>query len=130
MSTAAYCLVAAGLMPILWTGVAKVIGGRSRRFNNHDARGWQSGLTGLPARAHAAHLNSFEAFPLFAAAVLYALHRGLPAEQLDLLALIYIGFRLAYGIFYLTDWATLRSVAWLGALLVALRIFQQAIGMN
>ena len=69
MKTALICVLIAGLMPYLWTTVAKIAG---PRYDNRNVRDWQSKLTGLAQRAHAAHLNSFEAFPFFAAAVLAA----------------------------------------------------------
>ena len=68
MTTALYCVLAAGLMPFLWTGVAKV---RGPRYNNINVRLWQSKLEGAAQRAHAAHLNSF------ACASIYRLALGL-----------------------------------------------------
>jgi uncharacterized MAPEG superfamily protein len=69
MRTALICVLIAGLMPYLWTAVAKVLG---PRYDNRNVREWQSRLTGMAQRAHAAHLNSFEAFPFFAVAVVAA----------------------------------------------------------
>ena len=63
MQTALICVLIAGLMPYLWTAVAKVLG---PRYDNRNVRVWQSRLEGAAQRAHAAHLNSFEAFPFFA----------------------------------------------------------------
>ena len=73
MHTALLCVLFAGLLPYLYTGVAKVAG---PRYDNRDVRGWQGRLAGLPYRANAAHLNSFESFPFFAAAVLAAIATG------------------------------------------------------
>jgi len=115
-------LLAAGLMPFLFTGIAKLTG---TRFNNRNPRTWQAGLEGMPLRAHAAHLNCFEAFPLFAAAVLYALHVGAPADRLGLLALAFVGLRLLFGLLYLANQATLRSLVWALALGVNVAIFFQ-----
>lgn len=120
MSAALTCVLIAGLMPYLWTVVAKVSGAR---YDNRDVRGWQSRLSGLPYRAHAAHLNSFEAFPLFAVAVLVAQAGGADPARIDLLAMAFIGLRLAYGIAYLLDQAALRSLLWLGAMGCAVMIF-------
>lgn len=120
MNTAIYCVIAAGLMPFLWTAVAKISG---PRYNNWKVRDWQAKLEGLPARAHAAHLNSFEAFPLFAAAVLFALWKQAPQATLDLYALSFIGLRLLYGALYLANLATFRSLVWLAAIVCSVRIF-------
>ena len=109
MTTAYWCVLAAGLVPYLFTAIAKLSGSR---FDNRDVRSWQSRLTGLPARAHAAHLNSFEAFPFFAAAVIIAHLAQAPQARIDQLALAFVVLRLAYGICYLANWATIRSLVW------------------
>lgn len=110
MTTAYWCVLAAGLMPYLFTAISKASG---ERYNNRDPRAWQSRLAGLPARAHAAHLNSFEAFPLFAAAVIVAQLAQATQARIDGLALAFIALRLGYGVCYLAGWATLRSLVWL-----------------
>lgn len=112
MHTALICVLLAGLMPYLWTGVAKFTG---PRYDNRDARGWQARLAGLPHRADAAHLNSFEAFPLFAVAVLAAFLTGADAERVMQLSVAFIGLRLLYGVIYLANLAVLRSLVWLAA---------------
>ena len=48
MTTAYWCVLAAGLMPYLFTAIAK---GAGSRYDNRDPRAWQSRLAGLPARA-------------------------------------------------------------------------------
>ncbi|HET9483129.1 MAG TPA: MAPEG family protein [Xanthomonadales bacterium] len=120
MTIAYWCVLAAGLMPFLWTSVAKTTG---ERFNNRTPREWQARLSGLPARAHAAHLNSFEAFPLFAAAVIIADLLDAPQATVDLLALAFIGLRVLYGILYLADQHALRSLVWFAALACTVAIF-------
>lgn len=120
MTTALWCVLVAGLMPLMLTAIAKATG---ERFNNRNPREWQSRLVGMPARAHAAHLNSFEAFPLFAAAVLVAQWTAAPQSRIDALALAFIVFRLAYGALYLADHALARSIAWLLALLCCVALF-------
>jgi uncharacterized MAPEG superfamily protein len=109
MTTAFWCILAAALMPYLFTAIAKATG---KRFDNRDPRTWQSKLTGMPARAHAAHLNSFEAFPFFAAAVIVAQLAQAPQPRIDSLALAFVALRLGFGVCYLAGWATLRSLVW------------------
>lgn len=120
MTTALYCVLAAGLMPFFWTGVAKA---RGPRYNNVNVRLWQSKLEGFAQRAHAAHLNSFEAFPLFAASVIVAQMSGADQGRIDILALSFIGLRVLYGILYLANQASLRSLVWFAALVCAIMIF-------
>lgn len=124
MHTALLCVLVAGLMPFLWTSVAKVAG---PRYDNRDVRGWQARLSGLPQRATAAHLNSFEAFPLFATSVLAALLTGADAERTMWLALAFVALRLAYGLVYLLGIAPLRSLVWFAALGCNVAIFVGAL---
>ena len=125
MYIALICVLAAGLMPYLWTGVAKVTG---PRYDNSDVRGWQAQLVGLPYRAHAAHLNSFEAFPLFGTAVLAAFLTGADAQHVMQLSLAFVGLRLLYGVIYLLDIAALRSLVWFAAMACTVAIWLAAIG--
>lgn len=120
MTIAYWCVLVAGLMPFAWTGIAKASG---ERFNNRTPREWQSRLTGMPARAHAAHLNSFEAFPLFAAAVIIAQQLAAPQGTVDMLAIAFVVLRVLYGVLYLADQHTLRSLVWVGALACTVAIF-------
>ena len=124
MHTALLCVLIAGLMPYLWTSVAKVAG---PRYDNRDVRGWQARLSGLPHRATAAHLNSFEAFPLFASAVLAAFLTGADAERVMQLSLAFVGLRLAYGLIYLLNIAALRSLVWFAGMACVVSIWLAAI---
>jgi uncharacterized MAPEG superfamily protein len=76
---------------------------------------------------HAAHLNSLEAFPLFGIAVLAALWRAAPTAPVDSLALAFTGVRLAYGVAYLFDIPTLRSILWILGLASTIGIFWLAL---
>lgn len=113
MTVALWCVLIAMFLPVLCTSIAKFGSGRYNLRHNHDPRAFLDKLEGLPRRAHAAQLNSFEAFPAFAAAVVIADIVG-NAEQVtqDVLAVLYITSRLLYIICYLADWAALRSLVW------------------
>lgn len=124
MHTALICVLIAGLLPYLWGVVAKVTG---PRYDNVDVRGWQARLTGLPQRAYAAHLNSLEAFPLFAAAVLAALLTGADPLSVMRLSVAFIGLRVLYGVVYLLNLAALRSLVWFAGIGCAVAIFVMAI---
>jgi uncharacterized MAPEG superfamily protein len=124
MQTALICVLIAGLMPYLWTTVAKVTG---PRYDNRNVRAWQERLEGLPWRAHAAHLNSFEAFPFFAAAVLAAIVAHADMQRVAMLSIAFVVARVLYGLVYLWDVAVLRSLVWFAALGCVVAIFVAAI---
>lgn len=123
MTIAYWCVLAAALLPLLFTGIAKFSG---PGFDNRTPRDFQAGLTGMRQRAHWAHLNSIEAFPFFAAAVIVAHQLGAPQARIDWLALAFIACRLVYGLLYMANQATLRSVVWAAGLGCAIAIFVSA----
>ncbi len=126
MIAAYWSVLIAALMPLLFTGIAKFGGGG---FNNRRPRTFQDGLTGWRQRAHWAHLNGLEAFPVFAAAVCIAGIQTADVAVMNGLAITWIVFRLVYGALYISDHATLRSLAWAGALACVIGLFLAAAGI-
>jgi uncharacterized MAPEG superfamily protein len=124
MRTALICVLIAGLMPYLWTAVAKVLG---PRYDNRNVRQWQSRLEGAAQRAHAAHLNSFEAFPFFAAAVLAAIVANADMQRVAMLSIAFVVARFVYGLVYIWNIAMLRSLVWFLGLGCAIAILCFAI---
>ncbi|MBD1597336.1 MAPEG family protein [Pseudomonas typographi] len=124
MTVAYGCVLVAILLPYLCTVTAKVASGRYNRRANHDPRGFLDSLEGLPRRAHAAQLNSFEILPGFAAAVIIGhLAGGAAQGTLDALAVAFIISRLVYIACYLGDWARLRSLVWFVGLCLVVSVF-------
>ncbi len=119
MTTAYWCVLVAGLLPYAGAVAAKA----GARFDNHHPRAWLAALTGWRARAHAAQLNGFEAFPLFAAAVLVAHQTGAPQARIDSLALVFVTARIAYLATYIADLALLRTLVWLVGIVSAVSLF-------
>ncbi len=74
-------------------------------------------------RANAAQLNSFEAFPAFAAAVLVAQYTHAPQHTIDLLAIAWVALRLIYGVLYIANLAALRSLVWFGGVACVVGLF-------
>lgn len=120
MTIAFWCVLVAALMPYLFTGVAKSAPG----YDNRRPRAWLAEREGVHERAHAAQLNSFEAFAPFAAAVVIAQLAG-GAEQgtVDALAVLWLLLRAGYGAAYLGDRDLLRSVLWVAAMAVVIALF-------
>jgi uncharacterized MAPEG superfamily protein len=116
MTIAAYCILIACLLPIVCAGTAKAgMFGKPRReggYDNHNPRAWLAQQTGYRARANAAQANSFEALPLFIAAVLFAQQAKVPQGMVDGLAMAFIVARLGYIAMYLMDRQLARSGVW------------------
>jgi uncharacterized MAPEG superfamily protein len=124
MTTAFWCVLVAGFLPYIATLTAKIGG---QRFDNRNPRDWLDAQAGFRKRANAAQHNSFEAFPLFAAAVIIAHIAGAPQARIDLLAVIFVVARLCYVGCYVADLATLRSLAWFVGIGSAVAIFLAAV---
>ncbi|MCG5260230.1 hypothetical protein EM868_06110 [Cupriavidus gilardii] len=120
MPIAFWCVLIAGILPIVTVGIAKW---GAPAFDNHDPRAWLERQTGRARRADLAHRNHFEAFPMFAAAVLCASHLQAPQARIDELAIAFIVIRVLYTVCYLADRATLRSLCWTLGFLCVLGIF-------
>lgn len=124
MTTAYWCILAAALLPYLWTVVAKTSG---QRYDNRDPRSWLARQDNPRAvRANAAQLNAFEAFAPFAASVLMAQLAGVDPARIALLALVFVGLRVLHGVFYLAGIAALRSLVWAGGFGCVIALIVQA----
>lgn len=107
-----YLILAACLLPYVFTMIAKKAGGFKAK-DNQNPRDFLEQSTGVAKRAHAVQQNSFESLPLFIAAVLMAEYLVMPQSLIMTFGIGYLIFRVLYGICYLANWATLRSIMWL-----------------
>ncbi len=121
MTTAFWCVLVAGLLPYVAIGIAKW--DRSYLAHNNQPREWEATLSGMPARAHAAHLNAFEAFPLFAAGVVIASLAKAAPGTIDNIAMLFVAARIAYLVAYLADTDKLRSLVWMVGLGCSVALF-------
>jgi uncharacterized MAPEG superfamily protein len=121
MTIAEFCLPASVILTILSIVPAKLSGARD--YDNGNPRDPAFYTPGLRARAQGAHLNGYEAFPFFAAAVLVAEMRHAPQGIVDTLAVVFILVRIIYVLLYLGDRPTLRSVVWSVGFFFNLAIF-------
>ena len=121
MTIALWCVLAAGLMPYVWTVYAKV---SSPGFDNNNPREFLASLEGRGQRANWAQMNGFEAFPPFAAAVIIASFiANIEQTTLDSIAICFVVSRFLHGVFYISDNANLRSIVWLVAMACWISIF-------
>jgi uncharacterized MAPEG superfamily protein len=119
MPLAYWCVLVAAILPLAIVVFAKA-GGNG---DNHHPRDSAERLPPVSRRAYAAHLNAYENFPFFAAAVIIAKTQGAPLGALNALAAIYIVLRIAHAALYIGDYATPRSVVFAVAWLINIAIF-------
>ena len=127
MNIAHLTVLLAALIPYLFVGVAK----SSRRYlktGNQDPRAYAETLEGAKRRAYNAHLNGFEAFPVFAAGVMLAEHARVDPNTVATLGVVFVVMRLLHGVLYIVDQDKLRSVAWFVAMACSLGLIAMSIG--
>lgn len=122
MNTLIICLLIAILMPYAVKVVVIRLIKKEAIYDNNHPRIQQAQLTGIGARAVAAHQNGFESLAVFTPAALTAMATNHLGMTIQLLAIIYIVSRVAYNVFYLKNLASLRSLTWLGGVLCCLAI--------
>ncbi len=121
MTIAFWCVLVTGLLP--FTAIAFAKNDKDFLRNNNQPRDWEAKFTGKRARAHAAHLNTFEAFPLFAAAVVIAAICKAPQPIVDGIAIAFVLARVVYIWCYISDRATLRSLVWMVGLATTVSLY-------
>lgn len=119
MPIAVWCILIAAILPLLSVFPAKM----NKEFDNARPRDPDYWKDGFRARAQGAQANGFEAFPLFAVAVIVGLGQGGDPVWIDRLAELFIGLRVIYILCYWTDRATPRSLAWTAGFFATLAIF-------
>ena len=119
MTVAYWMVLVAAILPYVCVTIAKARKG----YDNHAPRAGIEQLDPRRQRAYWAHLNAFEAFPPFAAAVIIAhlAHAAQPA--VNGLAVAFVVARVAHLIFYLNDMATARSLAWTAGMACVVGLF-------
>ena len=109
-----FCIFLAFLITLASKGpVALAMARQKGGYDNSTPRDQQAALNGWGRRAVAAHLNSFEAFPAFAAAVFVAVLGGGDPVWATRLAVTFIAARVLYLPLYIADFPGFRSIVWM-----------------
>ena len=120
MTIAYLCVLIAALLPYCFVGYAKF---STKGYNNNKPRDFLDKLEGKTKRAHYAHLNSFEAFPSFAASIIISQLAGVNQGTISSIAVLFIIFRIFYGFCYIFDQANARSLMWFGGIICVISLF-------
>ncbi|MFN9279582.1 MAG: MAPEG family protein [Betaproteobacteria bacterium] len=126
MALSYWCVLLACLLPIVAAGVAKwgtfSRPAREGGYDNEDPRAWLALQSGRRARANAAQANSFEALPLFIAAVLTAQQLQVQQALIDGLSVAFVLLRVVYLVLYVTNRATARTLVWSAGMAVSIAL--------
>lgn len=128
MTIAYGCILIAIVLPIIWASVAKSPAFKDKSFDNSRPREGLAALSGRAQRANWAQQNAFEALPGFIGAVLIAIVAGVSATLINTLAVIFIVARIAHGICYIGDQATVRSLVWSVGMVCVIALIVVAMG--
>ena len=120
MTIALWCVFVAGILPYPLAMLSK----SGRPYDNAKPRlpappGWR-------LRAEWAQQNAWEAFAPFAAAVLIAHWVHASQAGVNLLALLFIAFRLGHAAAYIGNRPSLRSLLWTGGLACVIGLYVMA----
>ena len=125
-NVAILAMVVACLLPIVWAMLAKIWGGFVLK-DNQNPRAFYADLQGKAFRANAVQQNGREGLPIFLASVITAMLFFVPQSVVNNLAVMYIILRLIYGIAYISNLSTFRSVVWTLSMACPLLLFYLAI---
>lgn len=124
MPIAYWCVLACVLLPYFLSVAARSAASRSDYVR--DPRSYSERLVGWRRRVHLAHLNAFEAVPGILAGVAIAEFAQAPRLHVDLLAALFVLFRVLHAGLYVADKPMLRSHAWRLGILCVIAMFIDA----
>jgi len=127
-NVAIWSMMIASVLPLLFAILAKVLGGFGVADNSHP-RDVVAKYTGRAARANAAQQNSYESLPIFLASIIVAMLFFVPQVVINYLAVMYVMLRVIYGIAYIVNLPTLRSIIWTLSMACCFMLFYLAIKM-
>lgn len=92
--------------------VAISMGKQKGGYDNRQPRKQQAALTNFGQRALGAHINSIEAFPIFATGVCLAIIAEANITTVQNLCVVFCCARIAYLVCYWFDIDKIRSIIW------------------
>ncbi|KAA1162721.1 MAPEG family protein [Pseudoalteromonas fuliginea] len=106
------CALLAVLMPYIARIPAVIELNKLGGYDNKHPRQQQTQLTGLGARALAAHQNCFESLAVFAVALAIVLGTNNANAVTETLAMTHIIARVLFCVFYYLNLDIIRSIMW------------------
>jgi len=96
---------------------------KSGQYDNSSPRIQMEALSGAAQRANWAQQNAYEALPGFIAGVIIASLGNADQLTIDILAVVHVVARIVYGVLYIKDLATARSMSWAVAFFAMIGLF-------
>nr|WP_315043017.1 MAPEG family protein [uncultured Moraxella sp.] len=124
-----WAMIIASILPMFFAYLAKFFA-EFKTKDNENPREFSAKTTGIASRANAAQQNSYETLPIFLASVIIALLFFVPTVIVSKVAWLYVILRILYGLAYMANWATLRSVLWAVGFACPLFLFYIVIRMS
>ncbi len=123
MNALLWCLVVVTFLPF----VLGMVAGKLRKdqmgfIDNKTPRLQQAQLTGVAARALAAHQNAWEALMMFAPIALIAYLVGVDPIKAGLTAIVFVVLRLLHAIFYIANLDIARSIMFILGIACLIRL--------
>ena len=112
MTTLIICLFIAAILPFIAKIPVAIAMNKLGGYDIKHPRAQQAKLTGVGARAFAAHQNAFESLIIFAPAVLLAITTKNTGTFIEQLAITHVVARVFYHIAYLINVGVIRSLVW------------------
>lgn len=123
-----WTLVCAATLPYVWAFTASAYKYKQMgKIDLQHPRKQAASLEGAGYRANAAQSNAWEALAVFSVSFLTAVVAQVPPEDIWLLAVLWVGFRILHGITYIMNVAPLRVAAFVGGTFCSFSILLQAI---
>ncbi|GHG62232.1 membrane protein [Alishewanella longhuensis] len=127
MSDILLTLLIAALLPYLAKAPLVWAMHRAGGYDNHYPRRQQAALSDFGQRCNAAHYNSFEALIVFSTACVFVVAAGSVTTAMLFASWGFIVCRIGYLCCYWFNWATARSLIWLGSMAAAISLMLMAL---
>ena len=125
MTIAYWCVLAVIVMPYFWVMIARIPSLTLQ--TNLIPRQVAEGYSGVQQRFYWAHLNALEAIAPFAAVVIIAHQLNATQATIDMLALMFVGFRVSHAMAYAANLGVIRSLIFFAGSVCMISILLSAI---
>ena len=122
-----WTILVAVLLPYIWSSLAAYYKYKmDGKIDVNTPREQSARLDGAGKRANAAQSNAWEALGVYSACFLTAVVAGVEADQIKLLAILWVVFRVLHGASYVADIAKIRMFSFAAGMVCNILIVTKA----